>query len=582
MCTSFLSAQYIYKIKADSVLITNDSCNAELIIENSTKHVLGFLYNKGNGRTEFRSGSAIGDFILNQNSIGQSARMWVTGQIRTDSTIRVGQLTTDPSGGNGMIYYNNTSNTYRNYRAGGWEDFLTSGNIAGSNGVQFYFDNIYTNKWQFRLGEAPYGAGPPNPGATKLLGNSVIPMNGYVLTFNKGDNTSNESSNYTHVTSNRGITLGNSENIATGSLLRIGSFTEAGAKGSWYANETANTSPNELVHIFSSPSALGGTNGSEAKGLLIELDMGSTIGNFYGTKKPIGAEIYMRSNSNYNPYYNGDWIGLRLKSVTWNENITPRSKMYSLWADSGRVYFSDSVMIGTTNPRAKFTHDGTVSFNLGSDATGDIFYRNSSGQFTRLPIGSGNQVLTVTSGLPAWVTPSGGGGSAYSTVQEDGAGLTQRSTINFGYGVAATDNSGSSRTDVDVDLSNSESFMTSDVTLTANTYSDAVSFSLAAGTWLITGSATVESPNNTAQRVTYKLWDGTTVYQAGEGSSNAMGNNTKGYVCLPTSSIIVLTGTTTVKISVASTAASLVKATPGDNNSGTTNKATSIRAVRIK
>jgi len=28
------SGQFVYKIKADSVLITNDSCNAELIIEN--------------------------------------------------------------------------------------------------------------------------------------------------------------------------------------------------------------------------------------------------------------------------------------------------------------------------------------------------------------------------------------------------------------------------------------------------------------------------------------------------------------------------------------------------------------------
>ena len=45
---------FIYKIKADSVRIYNDSCTAELILENRTKDTLGFLYNKGNGRTEFR------------------------------------------------------------------------------------------------------------------------------------------------------------------------------------------------------------------------------------------------------------------------------------------------------------------------------------------------------------------------------------------------------------------------------------------------------------------------------------------------------------------------------------------------
>lgn len=54
---TFSYAQYVYKIKADSVLITNDSCNAELNLENKTKDTLGFLYNKGKGRTEFRRGA---------------------------------------------------------------------------------------------------------------------------------------------------------------------------------------------------------------------------------------------------------------------------------------------------------------------------------------------------------------------------------------------------------------------------------------------------------------------------------------------------------------------------------------------
>lgn len=44
----------------------------------------------------------------------------------------------------------------------------------------------------------------------------------------------------------------------------------------------------------------------------------------------------------------------------------------------------------------------TISFILGSDATGDIWYRNSGGAITRLPIGNAGQVLTVSSGLPSW------------------------------------------------------------------------------------------------------------------------------------------------------------------------------------
>lgn len=52
----------------------------------------------------------------------------------------------------------------------------------------------------------------------------------------------------------------------------------------------------------------------------------------------------------------------------------------------------------------------TPTITLGSDATGDIYYRNSGGNFTRLPIGTTGYVLTVASGLPSWAAASGGGG----------------------------------------------------------------------------------------------------------------------------------------------------------------------------
>jgi hypothetical protein len=48
--------------------------------------------------------------------------------------------------------------------------------------------------------------------------------------------------------------------------------------------------------------------------------------------------------------------------------------------------------------------------DLGSDATGDILYRNSGGSIARLGIGSTDQVLKVASGLPAWGDAGGGGG----------------------------------------------------------------------------------------------------------------------------------------------------------------------------
>lgn len=44
--------KYVYPLNADTVTLHKD--NAEFIIGNSTKSVTGYLYNKGNGRTEFR------------------------------------------------------------------------------------------------------------------------------------------------------------------------------------------------------------------------------------------------------------------------------------------------------------------------------------------------------------------------------------------------------------------------------------------------------------------------------------------------------------------------------------------------
>ena len=77
---------------------------------------------------------------------------------------------------------------------------------------------------------------------------------------------------------------------------------------------------------------------------------------------------------------------------------------------------SSNVGIGAVNSvGVKLLVSGSARFNLGSDATGDIFYRNSSGDFTRLAIGSPGNVLTVSGGsLPSWAAPAGGGGTVTS------------------------------------------------------------------------------------------------------------------------------------------------------------------------
>lgn len=73
--------------------------------------------------------------------------------------------------------------------------------------------------------------------------------------------------------------------------------------------------------------------------------------------------------------------------------------------------FSGNTGIGA-NPIAstKLYVSGAVRFDLGSDAQGDIFYRDSSGNFVRLPIGINGHVLTSNGTIPGWSAPGTGNG----------------------------------------------------------------------------------------------------------------------------------------------------------------------------
>lgn len=67
-----------------------------------------------------------------------------------------------------------------------------------------------------------------------------------------------------------------------------------------------------------------------------------------------------------------------------------------------------------------------IQFILGSDATGDLYYRSNSGPLARLGIGTNGQALVVSSGLPAWANLVL---LNWSVV----AGTTQAAQINSGY-----------------------------------------------------------------------------------------------------------------------------------------------------
>jgi len=80
---------------------------------------------------------------------------------------------------------------------------------------------------------------------------------------------------------------------------------------------------------------------------------------------------------------------------------------------AGIIHLASAVGINTATVGSNVLRvAGSVRFDLTSDATGDIYYRNSAGNFTRLPIGLSGEVLTVSAGLPAWGAGGGGGGGS--------------------------------------------------------------------------------------------------------------------------------------------------------------------------
>jgi len=88
------------------------------------------------------------------------------------------------------------------------------------------------------------------------------------------------------------------------------------------------------------------------------------------------------------------------------------------------------------NDRLFFTQTTSLTRKIlatysSTGAVGDIYYRDSSGNFANLTAGSTDQVLSIQSGLPAWRTPASSmnnfdGGNAFSvfggSFQIDGGG----------------------------------------------------------------------------------------------------------------------------------------------------------------
>lgn len=96
-------------------------------------------------------------------------------------------------------------------------------------------------------------------------------------------------------------------------------------------------------------------------------------------------------------------ITVNNKGIVTNATTLPvKASNWTLVGDDIYNNNSGNVGVGLAAPLAKFHLNGSARLDLGSDATGDLFYRDAAGNLTRLPIGSTGQVIVPVGGVPTW------------------------------------------------------------------------------------------------------------------------------------------------------------------------------------
>ncbi|MDB5179626.1 MAG: hypothetical protein JWN12_258 [Candidatus Saccharibacteria bacterium] len=129
---------------------------------------------------------------------------------------------------------------------------------------------------------------------------------------------------------------------------------------------------------------------------------GAILNNF------LGKEHYNDTTDNA---VNGGHQTITIRAGTPSANTAPlkfTSGSLLTTAEVGAVEFVTNRLYytQTTGP----TRMTILAVDDTSGASGDLYYRNSTADLVRLPVGSTSQVLTVSSGVPTWAPAAGGGG----------------------------------------------------------------------------------------------------------------------------------------------------------------------------
>ncbi|SVD26951.1 uncharacterized protein METZ01_LOCUS379805, partial [marine metagenome] len=221
------------------------------------------------------------------------------------------------------------------------------------------------------------------------------------------------------------------ERLSAG-LLR--DYNMAGIKGGTGLDATVDTTSgvNDTtldLNITGLP-ALGATTDAADQVALYDADAGSikkaTIAEVVGAATSAVTSVTGGTNLTASPTTGATVVNLDA-TLTGLTSVTSTDFVGDLTGDvTGNVSGTAATVTGATQAAitsaANLATIGTVTsgtlstgavvagvtMTLGSDAEGDVYYRNASGVLTRLAVGTDADVLTLASGIPSWATPTTG------------------------------------------------------------------------------------------------------------------------------------------------------------------------------
>lgn len=332
--------------------------------------VLGTLTFAGNtsGSVTIQSAAAAGSWTLTlPTSGGTSGYVLSTNGSGVTSWVAAGSGS--PGGSDTQLQYNN---------AGGF------GGITGAttNGTVVTLTSALAT-----TAFSPSSNDGAALGTTALQWSDLFAASGAVLNFNNGNYTITHSAGlltFSNAATISGTVTGNTFVPTSSSAPTNGLYLPAANTLGWAINSAAEM---QLTATALSPAVDGG--------------------NSLGTTALGWQNLFGNTGFVWN-IENGDWVATHTAGIltvgTGDLRVTTAgTNTASVATVGGTQTFTNKTLTSSTNVL------GGVTTTLGSDATGDIYYRNSGGVLTRLAIGSSGQVLTVSAGLPSWAAAGGGG-----------------------------------------------------------------------------------------------------------------------------------------------------------------------------